>query len=321
MSKIDHSSEAKHDHAGHDHAGHDHSDHGHSHAPDVTARNSKAVAIAACLTGGFMVVEAVGGVLSGSLALLADAAHMVTDTASLALAWWAFQQSRKPANDALTFGRHRLPVLVAFANAVILILLSLWIVIEAVERLVTPTTVLAGPMLIVAFVGLGVNVAAFFILTRGGDNSLNIRSAVLHVLGDLLGSVAAIVAALVIMATGWMPIDPILSVLVSVLILRSAVAVLRQSAHILLEGAPEGVDRDNLAETLVDANDGLTEVHHIHVWSLSEGKAQATLHAVIPDPAQDERVTGNVRRLLRSRFGIEHVTIEVERPGSCADSK
>lgn len=307
---------------GHDHAhGHDHGHGtgGHSHGVDVTDRNARAVLIAACLTGGFMFAEAIGGILAGSLALLADAAHMVTDTASLALAWWAFQQSKRPADARMTYGRTRLPVLVAFANAVVLLLVTAWIIVEAIERLANPTTVLAGPMLVIAALGLLVNVAAFLVLQRGGDGSLNIRSAILHVLGDLLGSVAAIVAALVIMATGWMPIDPLLSVLVALLILRSAIAVMRQSAHILLEGAPDGIERGSLAEDLVARIDGLEGIHHVHIWSLAEGRAHATLHAVVEEPEKNTEVTHAIKQRLAARFGIEHVTVEIERPGACTD--
>jgi len=302
-----------HDHASHDHgSGHEHD---HDHTPEVTDKNARAVAWAGLLIASFMFAELIGGWLAGSLALMADAVHMVTDAASLGLAWWAFQQAKKPADARLTYGRDRLPVLIAFANAIFLLVVTAWICIEAVGRFLEPETVLAGPMLIIAVLGLLVNIGAFFILQRGGDGSLNIRSAILHVLGDLLGSVGAIAAAIIIYVTGWYPIDPILSVFVALLIVRSAVSVLRQSAHILLEGAPADIDRDTLKSDLLSEVPGLIDVYHIHLWSLAEGKVNATMHAVIAPEGQSETVLDQMRRRLESHHGIAHVTIETK-PGS-----
>ncbi|MHA7772547.1 cation diffusion facilitator family transporter [Roseibium sp. M-1] len=286
-------------------------DHGHDHTPEVTDRNAKAVALAGLLIAAFMFAELIGGWLAGSLALMADAVHMVTDAASLGLAWWAFQQSRKPADARLTYGRDRLPVLIAFANAIFLLVVTAWICVEAAGRFVEPETVLAGPMFIIAVIGLLVNIGAFFILQQGGDGSLNMRSAILHVLGDLLGSVAAIVAAVVIYFTGWYPIDPLLSVFVALLIVRSAVSVLRQSAHILLEGAPADIDRDNLKADLLNEIAGLSDVYHIHLWSLAEGRVNATMHAVIAADRAPEIVLQQMRQRLKDRHGIGHVTIEI----------
>lgn len=295
------------DHASHDHgAGHDH-----DHTPEVTDRNARAVGLAGLLIASFMFAELIGGWLAGSLALMADAVHMVTDAASLGLAWWAFQQAKKPADARLTYGRDRLPVLIAFANAIFLLVVTAWICVEAVGRFMEPETVLAGPMLIIAVLGLLVNIGAFFILQRGGDGSLNIRSAILHVLGDLLGSVGAIAAAIIIYLTGWYPIDPILSVFVALLIVRSAIAVLRQSAHILLEGAPADIDRDRLRSDLLAEVPGLTDVYHIHLWSLAEGKINATMHAVLASEGETGQVLDQMREQLKTRHGIEHVTIEV----------
>ncbi|MEM5585855.1 MULTISPECIES: cation diffusion facilitator family transporter [unclassified Roseibium] len=295
----------------------DHSGHDHAHATEVTDRNARAVAWAGLLIASFMLAELIGGWLSGSLALMADAVHMVTDAASLGLAWWAFQQSKKPADDRLTYGRDRLPVLIAFANAIFLLIVTAWICVEAVGRFLTPETVLAGPMLIIAVLGLLVNIGAFLILQRGGDGSLNMRSAILHVLGDLLGSVAAIAAAIVIYLTGWFPIDPILSVFVALLIVRSAVSVLRQAGHILLEGAPPGIDRNALKADLLAEVPGLADVFHIHLWSLSEGKVNATMHAVLRPGKDADLVLRQVRNRLTDRHGIDHVTIESSSPSRC----
>jgi len=292
---------------------HDHSHgQGHDHTPEVTERNARAVAWAGLLIAAFMFAELIGGWLAGSLALMADAVHMVTDAASLGLAWWAFQQAKKPADARLTYGRDRLPVLIAFANSIFLLVVTIWICVEAAGRLAKPETVLAGPMFIIAVLGLLVNIGAFLILQRGGDGSLNIRSAILHVLGDLLGSVAAIAAAVIIYFTDWYPIDPILSVFVALLIVRSAVAILRQSAHILLEGAPEEIDREALKADLIAEVPGLSDVYHIHLWSLSEGKVNATMHAVVSADDVSDKVLQTMRDRLRKEHGIGHVTIEIE---------
>jgi len=202
-----------HHHHGHSH-GHSHH-HGHSHGGE---NNRSRVGFAAALTGLFMMAEIVGGLISGSLALLADAGHMLTDFAALAMAWGAFTIAKRPADWKHTFGYDRLAILVAFVNGLTLFLVAAWIVREAIERFHSPSEILAGPMLWVAIGGLVVNLLVFKILTGADQENLNIRGAVLHVLGDLLGSVAAIIAALVIMKTGWTPIDPLLSVLVAGLI-------------------------------------------------------------------------------------------------------
>lgn len=297
--------------SGHDHAGHSH-DHGHSHAPDVNDKNARAVAIAGLLILSFMFAELIGGYLSGSLALMADALHMVTDAASLGLAWWAFQQTKKPPTASLSYGRHRLPVLIAFANAIFLLIVTGWICVEAVGRFITPEKVLAGPMMVIAIIGLLVNIAAFFVLRQGGDDSLNIRSAILHVLGDLLGSVAAIAAAVVIAVTGWYPIDPILSVFVALLIVRSAIAILRQSGHILLEGTPEEIDCREIIDDLTVKIPDLLEIHHVHIWALAEGRLNATLHARVRSADDVPRITAAIREELSSSHGIGHATIECE---------
>ncbi|MEW5420837.1 cation diffusion facilitator family transporter [Amorphus sp. 3PC139-8] len=297
--------------ASHSH-GHGHS-HGHSHSH--ASENERATAIAAILTGSFMVAEAAGGIIANSLTLLADAAHMLTDAVALGLAWWAFRQARKPATPELTFGRHRMPVLVAFANGIVLLLLTAWIVVEAVERLVNPQTVGSIPLLIVAWLGLLVNIASFLVLSGGNKESLNIRAAVLHVLSDLLGSVAAIIAGGVILFTGWMAIDPILSMVVSALILRTTIRLLRESSHILLEGAPQGVDPDAIAEDLQAMVPGVEKVHHIHIWSLSEERALVTLHAVIAEEVDAAMATAGIRARLADKFGVGHATVELEAPG------
>jgi len=243
------------------HSHHDHGhDHGHSHAHHHShshSNNERRLFLALLLTGGFMVVEALGGILSGSLALLADAGHMLTDTAALGLSWYAFRVSRQPATVSRSYGEHRFQVLAALINGVSLIAVAVWIVIEAVRRLFDPVAVLGGTMLWIALTGLAVNIAAFAVLHGSDRENLNMRGAFLHVLGDMLGSVAAIIAAGVILWTGWTPIDPLLSVLVAALILRSAWMLAGRSWHVLMEGTPEGLDVERLRRELTEAVPGV----------------------------------------------------------------
>ena len=292
--------------------------HDHHARGSVSDDNARRVFWAMWLTGGFMVVEIIGGLLAGSLALLADAGHMLTDTAALALAWAAFRMAHKPADQQRSYGYHRFQVLAAFTNGVVLIAIVAWIVLEAVQRLREPVEVLGGLMMTVAVLGLLVNVAAFVLLHGGDRGNLNIRGATLHVLGDLLGSLAAIVAAIVILATGWMPIDPILSVLVALLILRSAWLLLRQSAHVLLEGTPVEIDVPRLKADLVASVPEVDDVHHVHVWSLTSGKLVMTMHAQVHEDADRQHVLRSILDISKRRFGVSHVTVQIEH-GQCAD--
>ena len=295
----------------HHNHGHSHGNsHGHSHAGE---NNRTRVGIAAALTGLFMAVEVAGGLISGSLALLADAGHMMTDFAALAMAWGAFTIAKRPANWKHTFGYDRFSILIAFVNGLTLFLVAMWILWEAFLRIQSPGEILAGPMLWVAIGGLVINLIVFKILLGADQENLNIRGAVLHVLGDLLGSVAAIIAALVIMKTGWMPIDPILSVLVAVLILRSAWFLIKDSAHILLEGAPAHIDRRAIREDLPAHIEGLISVDHIHAWSITPERPMLTLEAFVADGVSLETVSHAIKTRLKSEFHIEHATVDVMR--------
>lgn len=276
--------------------------------------NERSVGIAALLTGTFMLVEVIGGLISGSLALIADAGHMLTDFASLALAWIGFRLARRPADWKRTYGFDRFSVLVAFVNGLTLFVIAVWIAVEAWHRLYQPIEVLGGLMFWVALAGLIVNILAFLILQRGDTANLNIRAAALHVAGDLLGSVAAIVASLVIMSTGWMPIDPILSVLVAFIILRSASKIVRESGHILLEGSPPDVDVRAISDDLVIAVDEVEDVHHVHVWSITQERPMATLHARVRPGNTTTNVVAAIKDRLKDKFGIDHATIEIEQP-------
>ena len=284
---------------------------GHAHNHD--AGNIKRVQFALVLTGAFMIVEVVGGLLSGSLALLADAGHMLTDTMALALAAFAFRVSARPADTKRSYGYQRVQIIAAFVNGLSLLVIVGWILFEAIMRMIEPPEVVGQTMLFVAGAGLVVNVVVFLILHSGDQENLNIRGAALHVLGDLLGSVAAIVAALVIINTGWMPIDPILSVLVAMLILRSAWSLVRRSAHILLEGAPEWLDVSEMQARIVADVPRVSEIHHVHVWGLTQQHLMLTMHVVLREAVDDPTpVVRRIKETLHSGFGIEHSTIEVE---------
>lgn len=305
-----------HAHGPHSHVDHSHDDH--SHAPAVSADNERKVLISLVLISTFMVVEVVGGVISGSLALIADAGHMLTDAAALALAYVAFRLGRRAADQRRTYGYARLEVVAGFVNALTLFAITIWIIYEAWQRFQQPYEILAGPMLGVAIAGLLVNLLVIWILTRGDAEHVNIRGALLHAIGDLLGSVGAVGAAIVIGWTGWTPIDPILSVLVALLILRSAWKLLKASLHILLEGAPEGVSAEAIAAEL-RALPGVAGVRHVHVWSLTSGKALATLHVAPVNEDEARQVQASVEDALRERFGIDHATVAIDwgRGGDC----
>ena len=277
------------------------------------------VVFALILTGTFMIVEVIGGILSGSLALLADAGHMLTDTMALALAAVAFHVSKRPADRRLTFGYHRFQILAAFVNGLSLLLIVGWILFEAVQRFLAPAEVLGQMMLMVAAAGLVVNIAAFAILHGGDQENLNISGAVLHVAGDLLGSIAAIVAALVIIYTGWMTIDPILSIAVAMLILKSAWILLKRSAHVLLEGAPEWLDVEDMQAKIITAVPGVSGIHHVHVWGLTPQDLMLTMHVCLAAEAPNATdIIRKVKGLLSRDYGIGHCTIEVE-VDDCSD--
>jgi cobalt-zinc-cadmium efflux system protein len=259
-----------------------------------------------------MGVELVGGILAGSLALIADAGHMLSDFGALALAWVGFRMARRPADSRRTFGFRRLPVLAAFVNGLTLFAIALWIVIEAIQRLMSPHAIEPNLMLWVAGAGLAVNIASFAVLHGADRDNLNVRGALLHVAGDLLGSIAAIAAALIIMATGWIAADPILSLLVALIILRSAWALTAESSHILLEGAPTHVDLAAVTRDLADHIEGVVDIHHAHLWSLDGRRSLMTLHASISDDTAGPEVVSRIKARLREKHGIGHATVEIE---------
>ena len=295
-----------------------HGSHDHSHT--VTAKNETRRGLAALITGAFMFVELAGGIIANSLALIADAGHMLTDFAALGLAWFAFRLARRPADWRRTYGFDRFQVLVAFTNGMALFVIAGWIVYEAIDRLMKGEAHVAGGiMVVIGVAGLLVNIISF-VLLRGADReNLNVRGAALHVLGDLLGSVAALIAGAVIMLTGWTPIDPLLSIVVALIILRSGWFVVSESAHILLEGAPHELDTRDIAPDLVNTVPGVDEVHHVHVWSITQSRRMVTLHAVMGNAGDIDAVVQGIKARLKDKFHLDHATVEVE-CRACADT-
>lgn len=275
--------------------------------------------LALCATGSFTVVEAVGGWLAGSLAVLADAAHMLTDTAALGFAWLAANVSMRSADERRSYGYHRVQVLAGLVNGLLLVGIVAWIGVEAVQRLAEPQPVAGGLMLGVAAAGLLVNIGVLRMLGHGDhQHDLNMHGAALHVLGDLFGSVGAIAAAIVILATGWTPIDPLLSMAVCVLVLFSAGRLVREAVHILMEGTPGHVDIEEIKNTLQAEIPEVDSIHHVHVWSLTPEHPLLTLHADIPDRRNSDAALIKIKTVLRDKFRISHSTIQIETEG-CAD--
>ena len=288
---------------------HQHGSHSHS-APDDG--NGRRLLLAFGVTAGFMVIEAIGGVVSGSLALLADAGHMLTDSAALLFALLAVHFARRPPSTRHTFGWLRLTTLAAFVNAIALLFIIVLIVWEAVKRFYTPQPVAGTTMMVIAVAGLLANILAFWILHRGSEEkNLNVRAAALHVMGDLLGSVGAIIAAIVIMTTGWTPIDPILSVLVSCLVLRSAWSLLKESLNELLEGAPQTIDVAALKRNMRRSLPEVRDVHHVHVWLVGE-KPLMTLHVQVVPPHDHDALLDRIHHFLEEQYQIDHATVQME---------
>lgn len=286
--------------------------HDHSHHANISQANENKVLLAFTFIFSFMVIECLGGLWTGSLALLADAGHMLTDAAALALAYAAFRLGRRAANNKHTFGYLRFEVIASLINALTLLGMVLWIVVEAWARWSSPSPIMTGSMMLIAFAGLLVNVLVLWIMTRGEQQSMNIQGAILHVIGDLLGSVAAIVAALLMDWTGWTWVDPLLSVLLALLIARSAWALLRQSVHILLEGAPDHALPEHIEQSLCRDVPELAAVNHIHVWQLTSGQTIATLHIRPKNEQQARLVHAQVAAVLQTQFQIEHATIAID---------
>ena len=258
-----------------------------------------------------MLIELVVGLWANALVLIADAGHMFLDAAALGLAWWAAVVSQRGEDESLSYGYHRFQVLAAFINGLTLAALVCWIIFEAVERFMQPQSMLPIPTLAVAVVGFVINLLAFSWLHNTSGNT-NIRSAALHVLGDLLGSGAAIIAALSVLFLDWHLADPILALLIAAILGRGAYRVLKESSHILLEGVPHGVDLDEIKQYLCQQVPNIVGVHHVHAWALTAEKPLVTLHAQIEENTGVDQVVSDIKQILCDRFGIAHSTIQIE---------
>ena len=266
---------------------------------------------ALALTATFMGAEIVGGLMANSLALLADAGHMLTDAAALGLSLFVAWFSRQPATQAKTYGYLRWEILAAFINGSVLLLVSAWIIWEALLRLRTPEPVDGGLMLAVAAMGLLVNVAAAVVLHPVSQDNLNVRGAYLHVLGDLLGSVGTLLAALLVGVSGWAAADPIASLVVTAIVMRSAWRLVRESVDVLLESVPTHIS-PAAVRTQIEAIPGVESVHDLHIWSVSSGMVAMSAHAVVREPERHQHVLEHVHDAMQL-FGIQHVTVQLER--------
>lgn len=285
---------------------HDHHHHHHHHAPS----SSTTLALATLLTLAFAGVEAGVGLWAGSLALVADAGHMLNDAAALALAAGAAWLARRPASARHSYGFGRAEFIAALINSTALLVLVAWLVVSAIERLQAPRPVIGEAVFVTAAIGLGINVLVAWLLMRGEKN-LNTRAALLHVLGDLLGSVAALIAGVVIVTTGWTLIDPLLSLAIGALILVSSLRLLREAVHGLMEGAPFGIDPETVGRALAGVP-GVASVHDLHIWSVQTDQTLLSAHLVVEDITHWEGVLEAAHALLAERFGIEHATLQPE---------
>jgi len=299
-----------HDH-GHGH-GHDHGLGGHHHGG-----SARVLMFSLCLTLSFAVVEAIGGWWADSLALMSDAGHMLTDSSSLAIGAIAAWMAKRPASRLHSFGLQRAEVLGALINAVLMIAVVAAIAWAAIDRFAEPRTVAGMPVLVIAAIGLVMNIGVAAILMRG-EQTMNVRGALIHVIGDLLGSVAALAAGVIIILTGWMPIDPLLSLAVSALILVSALRLLREVVHVLMEGVPRGVDAAEVGTALA-AVEGVEAVHDLHIWSLSSNQRALAAHVVISRLADWQQTLPRLQQLLSDRFAITHTTLQPEDRATARD--
>ncbi|MHB0973164.1 MAG: cation diffusion facilitator family transporter [Thiobacillus sp.] len=293
----------------HDHGAHGHG-HGHGHQHMAQGGSNGKLIVALLLTLSFAGVEALAGWWSGSLALMSDAAHMFTDASALGLAAAAAWFARRPPSTRHSYGLVRAEVLAALFNSLLMLVLLGYIVHEAIDRFSAPRAIAGDTVIGVAVIGLGINLLVAWVLSRG-EHTLNSRAALLHVLGDALGSVAAISAGIVIVTTGWTPIDPLLSLLVSALILVSALRLLRDVVHVLMEGVPGHVQLDAVGQDLA-ALDGVLRVHDLHVWTLSSGSIALSAHLEIHDLGDWPDILAAARQRMDARHGIGHVTLQPE---------
>ncbi len=312
MGHASHLNQAHHLHA------HGEGDAAHQHSHEVQPAQRRALLIALLLTGGFALVEVAGGVYANSLALISDAGHMAADAGALLIALIAAKLAARPVSERNSFGYGRAEVIGAFVNALTMLAIVVWIIVEAVSRISKPLPVAGGAVMAIAVIGMGVNLVVLWLLSRGtasagSHGSLNTRAARIHVLGDLLGSVAAIIAGAVVLFTGWTLIDPLLSVFVALLILRSTWSLARESVSVLMEAVPDGVAYREVGQALA-AIAGVVSVHDLHVWQMSANRRALSAHLLLAEADAWPRVLKDARATLIERFAIDHVTLQPEWP-------
>jgi len=282
------------------------------------ARNRRDLTITLVITGGFCVVEVVGGVVTNSLALLSDAGHMFADVVALGVSLSALYLSQRPPTASKTFGYHRIEILAAFVNG-----LALWLIVglifhEAYGRLFDPPAVQSRGMIVIAAIGLLVNLASLFVLHGSHDENLNVRAAFVHVLGDALGSVGALAAATIMLLTGWYPADPLMSIAIGALILYSSWGIVRESVDILMQGTPRELEIADVERCLLDIG-GVCEVHDLHVWTMTSGMYLLSAHLVVNREQEPRAILDSAQIRLRDRFGISHATLQLDPEGACAE--
>lgn len=306
----------KHNHDNEDHShGHGHSHSGHSHTHNA---NKKALTISFFLIAGFMFVEFIGGYLTNSLALISDAGHMLSDAVALGLSLSALIFGAKAATPSKTYGYKRFEILAALLNGIVLVLLAIFIFKEAIDRLSEPPHVIGQGMMVISIIGLVINIIVAYILHSQGSTkeNLNVRSAFLHVIGDLFGSVGAIIAAILIMLFGWYIADPIASMIVSLLVLYSGWHVLKESVNILMEAKPSGVDYDKVMSLLKSVN-GVEDIHDLHIWMITSDFSVMTVHLKVKPDSDRDLILEKSKQLINKEFGIKHVTIQLEGRNVC----
>lgn len=281
----------------------------HSHSESRSGQQ-KNLLIVLLMTGTFMVIEVVGGLFTGSLALLADAGHMLTDVAALGLSAFAMWMAAKPSTPEKSYGYHRAEILAAVTNAVVLLLLSIWILYEAYRRVFEPPHVLGVPMLLIGLVGLAVNVASMKLLVDESESSLNVRGAYLEVLSDAISSFGVILGGGIIWMTGWVLIDPLLSAGISIFIVWRTWGLLSQAVHVLMEGVPTHLNATEVGQAMAGVP-GVKGIHDLHIWTITSGLDALSSHVVVSVGEDRDAVLGHLQSLLRDRFGIDHVTLQI----------
>jgi cobalt-zinc-cadmium efflux system protein len=286
----------------------------HAHEPrETAARRSRGRLLAALvLTGGVLVVEVAGAVWTRSLALAADAGHMLTDVGGLALALFATWAAARPPTPAKTFGYYRVEILAALVNAIALLAVAGWVLVEAYRRVLAPREVLAGPMIVIAVIGLAANAVAAWILHDHARHSLNVRAAYLEVLTDAVTSIGVLVAGAVIATTGWLVVDALVSAAIAIVIVPRTWRLLAQAVNVLLEGTPPHLALGEIEDAMVQVA-GVRRVHDLHVWTLTSGRDAMSAHVVVGDPAESERLLDELHAVLHARFGIDHTTIQLDK--------